>query len=116
MTRGTRTRLTLLLAAALVALAGCSGDNASSTPNAGPATHTPAALVRVAATLHIPAAGNVVTTPDRLWVISGGKTVVTQIDPAHQLPSPEQVRFRTLSPTARSRTGRCGWSATATTP
>ena len=44
--------VTILLAAALVPLAGCTAAIASSTPNAGPATHTPAALVRVVATLH----------------------------------------------------------------
>jgi len=102
MSRGTRTRLTILLAAALVPLAGCSGDNASSTPNAGPATHTPAALVRVVATFHIPAAGNVVATPDRLWVISGGKPEVTQIDPGtititRQLRLPHPVAYGTVA-------------------
>jgi glutamine cyclotransferase len=80
MTRGTRTPLAILLAAALVALTGCSGD-ASDAPNTDAATQSPARPLAVEATLRIPAAGTIVTAHDRLWVISGGKTVVTQVDP-----------------------------------
>ena len=101
MTRGTRTRLTILLTAALVPLAGCSGGDASDAPNTGPATQSPAPPLHVEATLHIPAAGTVVTTHDRLWVISGGKTVVTQIDPdtnsiTKQVKVPHPVAYGTV--------------------
>jgi hypothetical protein len=101
MTRGTRTRLTILLTAALVPLAGCSGGDASDAPNTGPATQSPAPPLHVEATLHIPAAGTVVTTHDRLWVISGGKTVVTQIDPdtnsiTRQVKVPHPVAYGTV--------------------
>jgi len=100
MTRGTRTRLTILLTAALVPLAGCGGD-ASDGPNTGPATQPPAPSLRVEATLHVPAAGTVVTTRDRLWVISGGTAVVTQIDPdtstiATRVTVPHPVAYATV--------------------
>lgn len=98
MTRGTRTRLTIMLAA-VMPLAGCSGGNA---PNTGPPTQTPAALMRIAATLRIPAAGNILSTPDRLWVISGGKSIVTQIDPEtnavnRRVQVPHPVAYGTIA-------------------
>lgn len=101
MTRRTSSRLTILLTAALGALAGCGGD-ASNAPNTGPATQTPAGLVRVAATLRIPAAGTLLASRDRLWVISGGKTVVTQVDPdtntiTERVTVPHPVAYGTLA-------------------
>jgi hypothetical protein len=101
MTRSTRARLTTLMAVALIPLAGCSGGGAKDAPDTDPSTQSPAPRLHVVATLHIPAAGTVVTTHDRLWVISGGKTVVTQIDPdtdsiTKQVSVPHPVAYGTV--------------------
>jgi outer membrane protein assembly factor BamB len=102
MKRGTRTRLTILLAAALVPIAGCSGGNASSAPDTGPASQSPSPPLRAEATLHVPAAGNVLTTHDRLWVVSGGRPEVTQVDPetstiTRRITLPHPVAYGTVA-------------------
>jgi len=78
---GIRTLAALLFAVALMSLFSCKGEGSSQVHNAGPASRQPSALLRVVAALDVPSAGIVVTTSDRLWVISGGTTVVTQVDP-----------------------------------
>lgn len=77
----TRTLGTILLTAALVPLACCSGGGPSQADRTRPPGQATESLLRVEATLDIPAAGNVLSTHDRLWVISGGKAIVTQVDP-----------------------------------
>jgi streptogramin lyase len=59
-------------------------------------------LVRVAATLRIPAAGNVLSTRDRLWVISGGTSIITQVDPTtnavtRRVKAPHPVAYGTVA-------------------
>ena len=81
MTRGARGRWTTLLAVVLLPLVGCSSGGGHGRANTGPPSQSPPTRLHVEATLQVPAAGIVVTTDDRLWVISGGTMVVTQIDP-----------------------------------
>jgi len=81
MGRRIRAWLTILVTLALVPVAGCVGGDSDQAPHRSPAAHPPAPLLRVEATLDVPGAGAVVTTHDRLWVISGGRAVVTQVDP-----------------------------------
>jgi streptogramin lyase len=84
MTRGTRARLVILMSAALMPLlTGCSGGGSSAAPEMTPSSRASSPQLRVDATIDVAAAGAMVTTHDRLWVISGGKTFVTQIDPAN---------------------------------
>lgn len=97
-----RTLGAILLTAAVVPLVGCSGGSSSQADQTGPPGPAAEPLLRVVATLDIPAAGNVVTTRNRLWVISGGKTIVTQIDPqtnaiSRRVSLPHPVAYGTVA-------------------
>jgi len=75
------TLLTALLAGLLVPLGACVGGGSTKTPADHATSPAPSPLLRVESTVDVPAAGNVLSTGDRLWVISGGKAALTQIDP-----------------------------------
>ena len=83
MTRGTNARRVILATAVLMPLlASCGGGDGSGESDTAPSSQASSSPLRIGATIDVPAAGVVLPTDDRLWVISGGATVVTQIDPA----------------------------------
>ena len=94
--------LASLLLAAVLPLSSCDADGSTRSSATGSGGRSAAPSLRVDASLHIPAAGNLLATRDRLWVISGGMPTVTQLDPAtntvtRRVKLPHPVAYGTLA-------------------